>query len=140
LPPPSTNKAQESDHKSVESRGKRGRFLKGHKNGGRPKGLKNKYSISAEITPVKELAAQLLLDQTYLNSLIVRLRSGDAPHMEKFFAEHLWGKPKEQIEHSGTITLAHVLIERISTAKERALGKKELSRQSFYPQATQRSA
>ena len=40
--------------------------------------------------------------------------------MEKFFAEHLWGKPKEQIEHSGSVDLVHVLMERLAIAKERA--------------------
>jgi hypothetical protein len=84
----------------LNNRGKRnnnGRFAKGNTFGrGRPKGAKNKFIL--EITPVKELAAQFLPDPIYLSSLAIRLRTGEATHMEKFLAEHLWGKPRDILE------------------------------------------
>lgn len=107
-----------------------GKYQKGQSGNpsGRPKGL-----LTQKTLEIKALAAELLSDALYLQQLRIRLRVGDAPHMEKFFAEHLWGKPKEQIEHSGQLALVHVLIERISTAKERARAKKEDA--NFYPRA-----
>jgi hypothetical protein len=73
---------------------------------GRPKGSKDKYKL--EILPIKTLASQLLQDADYLKSLAIRLKAGDAPHMEKFFAEHLWGKPKETVDLN--ITQAHIAV------------------------------
>ena len=43
-----------------------------------------------------------------------------APHMEVLLHHYLYGKPKEHVEHSGTVTLAHLLDERLRIAKERA--------------------
>lgn len=69
-----------------------GRFAKGNPGGGRPPGL-NRKTIE-----IKQLAAQFLLDPAYLRSLAIRLRTGTAPHMERYLAEMLWGKPKDILE------------------------------------------
>lgn len=97
--------AYQSVPKSGEERLENGKFMKGHSLGGRPKGSKTQRTL--DILPVKELAAQLLQNEPYIISLMSRLRNGEAPHMEKFFAEHLWGKPKEHISIS--LTEVHLL-------------------------------
>jgi hypothetical protein len=88
--------------KSDANRTANGRFAAG--NPGKPKGAKHRATL--EVTPIKELASIHLLDPEYLAALKVRLKAGDAPHMEKFFAEHLWGKPKETIDLN--ITQTHI--------------------------------
>jgi hypothetical protein len=69
-------------------------FQKG--NPGRPKGTVNKRFLE-----IRDLARRMLTDPEYLELLARRLKVGQAPHMEKFFAEHLWGKPKENIDVTG---------------------------------------
>lgn len=63
-----------------------------------------------EVIPIKEMAAELLQQPEYLKALAIRLKAGDAPHMEKFFAEHLWGKPKETVDLNITQTHISVLL------------------------------
>lgn len=70
------------------------------KGGGRPKGVPNK--ITREI---KDIAAGLLSDKNYVESLRRRLTSGKAPHMETLLHHYAYGKPKETTD--GTIT--HVI-------------------------------
>ena len=50
---------------------------------------------------IKEVAARILLGdmpERSLQAMAKRIRQGKAPHLEKFFAEHLWGKPKETLD------------------------------------------
>jgi hypothetical protein len=106
------------------ARSDKGQFVKG--SGGRPKGFKN----SKPFSEIKIFAEQVLLgdDPTkYLKNVSQRILRGEAPHMEKFFAEHLWGKPKEQIEHTGSVDLVHLLSERLIQAKERAREQRQLA-------------
>jgi hypothetical protein len=75
-----------------------GQFIKGATGNpnGRPKGKLNPVSYE-----IKAFARQVLLGenpQIYLHDVRRRIMKGQADHMEKFFAEHLWGKPKERIE------------------------------------------
>ena len=65
---------------------------------GRPKGAVNK--VTREI---KELSQSLLTDPAYVESLRRRLTSGKAPHMETLLHHYAYGKPKDQLEHSGTV-------------------------------------
>jgi hypothetical protein len=72
----------------------KGHFLKGQ--GGRRPGAKN-----CKTQEIKEIAAAVLLGpnpQASILRMAERVQRGDAPHLEKFFAEHLWGKPKETLE------------------------------------------
>ena len=71
-----------------------GRFGPGNR--GRPKGAKNKTTLE-----ILEVARRMMTKPSYLRELERRMRDGTAPHMEKFFAEHLWGKPKERVEITG---------------------------------------
>jgi hypothetical protein len=52
----------------------------------------------------------MLTDPEYVELLAKRLKIGKAPHMEIFFAQHLWGKPKERIEITATDITALELI------------------------------
>jgi hypothetical protein len=97
-------------------RGEKGRFAKG--SGGRAKGSRNNASKE-----IKAFAARVLLGdnpEEYLSNVRVRIMQGEAPHMEKFFAEHLWGKPREKLEHSFSGDLVYALGERLRVARERA--------------------
>jgi hypothetical protein len=66
------------------------------------------------------MASGLLNTPAYHASLTKRLLAGKAPHMEVLLHHYLYGKPKAHVEHSGTVTLAHLLEERLRSAKERA--------------------
>jgi hypothetical protein len=97
-------------------RGEKGRFAKG--SGGRAKGSKNNASKE-----IKQFAARVLLaddPEAYLANVRGRIMDGLAPHMEKFFAEHLWGRPRERIEHSVSGDLIAILGERLKAAKAKA--------------------
>lgn len=67
---------------------------------GRPKGSLNKATRE-----IKDIAAGLLSDPAYVESLTRRLRGGKAPHMETLLHHYAYGKPKEQVE--GTLTHLH---------------------------------
>lgn len=80
-----------------------GHYLPGE--GGRPKGVPNK-----DLREAKAVAEKILLGNTphlYIQNVAQRIRQGEAPHMERFFAEHLWGKPRENIHLN--LTLIHLL-------------------------------
>ena len=83
-----------------------GQFTAG--NPGRRVGSKNKSTAE-----IKQFAADVLLGKSpgiYRENLRKRIMAGEAPHMEKFFAEHLWGKPKESIDLNITKTHISVLL------------------------------
>lgn len=67
---------------------------------GRPKGALNKATRE-----IKDIAAGLLSDPAYVESLRRRLTSGKAPHMETLLHHYAYGKPKESVE--GTLTHLH---------------------------------
>ena len=62
---------------------------------GRPAGVPNKITQD-----IKAAARQLLEDPEYQASLRIRLRRGDAPHMETLLHHYGYGKPKDTIEVS----------------------------------------
>lgn len=65
---------------------------------GRPKGALNKATRE-----IKDAARALVEDADYREKLKRRLASGKAPHMETLLHYYAYGKPKEQMEHSGTV-------------------------------------
>ena len=75
------------------------------KGGGRPKGVPNKATRE-----IKDFARECLEDPTYIESLKRRLKSGKAPHMETLLAHYGYGKPKEQLEIEGTLSVATTVI------------------------------
>lgn len=78
-------------------------FKKGE--GGRPKGIPNKATRE-----IKEIARALLEDPTYLKTLEERLSKGTAGAVEGILYYYAYGKPKEQLEHSGTVAVATTVI------------------------------
>ena len=62
---------------------------------GRPAGVPNKITQD-----IKAAARQLLEDPEYQASLRIRLRRGDAPHMETLLHHYGYGKPKDTLEVS----------------------------------------
>ena len=81
----------------------RGQFKPG--NPGRPKGV-----ITKKLLGAKQIAEEILLandPKKYVKNIRRRILAGEAPHMETFLAQHLWGKPREQISIS--LTETHLL-------------------------------
>ena len=71
-----------------------GQFGPGNK--GRPPGIVQRKTLE-----IKEVARQIILGEFPEKSIAAmarRVRSGKAEHIEKFFLEHLYGKPKEHID------------------------------------------
>lgn len=87
---------------------------------GRPKGSKalRKQDLQA-------VASGLIATPEYQASLRKRLLAGKAPHMEVLLHHYLYGKPKERIEHSGSVDLVHILMERLTAAKQKALAARD---------------
>lgn len=83
-------------------------FAKG--NPGRPRGSKNRRQLE-----IRTFALSLMTDPEYVQMLRLRMKAGKAPHMEIFFAQHAWGKPKERIE----ITANDPTILRLFVVEER---------------------
>ena len=79
------------------------KFQKGQ--GGRPKGIPNKATRE-----IKDIARALVEDPEYVQSLRERLTAGKAPHMEPVLFYYTYGRPKESMEHSGTLALATTVI------------------------------
>lgn len=46
---------------------------------------------------IREAARRLLEDDDYQRSLALRLKRGDAPHMETLLHHYAYGKPKETL-------------------------------------------
>lgn len=59
---------------------------------------------------IRELATALVTDPVYQASLHERLANGKAPHMETLLHYYAYGKPKEQVEHSGVIRMPRDVI------------------------------
>lgn len=75
------------------------RFQKGE--GGRPKGVPNK--VTREIRAL----AQALFDEAYWEQTRRRLLAGRLPPVvEAKLLAYAFGEPKQQLEHSGALTLA----------------------------------
>ena len=66
---------------------------------GRRPGIPNKATLE-----IKDASRRLVEDPDYVKSLTRRLVAGKAPHMETLLFHYAYGKPKEQHEHSGTVT------------------------------------
>lgn len=67
---------------------------------GRPKGVPNKATVE-----IKVLARRLLSDPEYQDALERRLRRGTAGAVEPLLYHYGYGKPKETVEHEGTISV-----------------------------------
>ena len=76
--------------------------MKGRKTGGRRKGTSNKVTAEA-----KAVCAAIVDDPAYRKKLIARAKAGElAPAIEAMLWHYAYGKPKEQVEHAGGITLS----------------------------------
>ena len=70
------------------------------KGGGRPKGAPNKATRE-----FKDAARAFVESPAYRQSAERRMVSGKAPHLELFFLQHAYGKPKEQVDLGGSVTI-----------------------------------
>lgn len=64
-------------------------FRNGNPGGGRPKGVPNKTTQE-----IKEFARSVLMSDRYRRSLVQRIETGKAPHMEVLLHHYAFGKPK----------------------------------------------
>ena len=78
-------------------------YLKRGGSPGRPKGIPNKNTQE-----VKEFCQRLLSDRIYRANLRKRLQDGTAGSIETLLWQYGYGKPKEQVENTGTL---RVLVE-----------------------------
>lgn len=81
----------------------RGKFAKG--NPGRKPGVPNR-----KVQEVREIASRVLFGKNpeiYIENLRERIMKGTAPHMETFLAQHLWGRPTENLHV--TLTEVHLM-------------------------------
>ena len=70
-----------------------------------PKSLANLHP-RAKGVPGKKWSAAVkiagkLLDKEWQRLAKLRMKAGKAPHLELFFLQHKFGKPKDVVEHSG---------------------------------------
>jgi hypothetical protein len=74
---------------------------------GRQKGQLNKATRE-----IKAAAQRLVTDPAYIKSLKDRLLKGRAPQMEILLHYYAYGKPRDRVEHSGSVTMpAQVIFE-----------------------------
>ncbi len=86
---------------SENGRNDRGQFA-GQPGPGRKKGTSNKVTAEA-----KAVCAAIVDDPTYRKKLIARAKAGELPPaIEAMLWHYAFGKPKEQVEHAGGITLS----------------------------------
>jgi len=64
--------------------------------GGRPKGVPNKATKD-----LKEWAEQFFASPEWRKAAEQRMLKGKAPHLEGYLLPLIYGKPREQVEHSG---------------------------------------
>jgi Family of unknown function (DUF5681) len=84
---------------------------------GRPQGIYGSKTLE-----IQEVARRVLLGdnpQAYFDNVWDRIKKGQAPHMEKFFAEHLWGKPRDP-DSKGNTTINIQVINYGDTHDQRA--------------------
>ena len=80
----------------------RGRpFEKGHPGGpGRPKGRQSDATLE-----VREAARAIIQRPAYLEKLKERLDAGKAPHIEQMLWFYAFGRPKDQVQTQGPLTV-----------------------------------
>ena len=77
-------------------------MAKGKKTGGRIAGTPNRKT-AADREYVRDFARSILERPDYVASLNERLLEGKAQHMEPILFHYAFGKPKESVEHAGTL-------------------------------------
>ena len=76
--------------------------MKGRKTGGRRKGTSNKVTVEA-----RAVCAAIVDDPTYRKTLVARAKAGElSPAIEAMLWHYACGKPKEQVEHAGGISVS----------------------------------
>ena len=84
-----------------DPRGNNGkRFVKGDPRAGRPKGRENNATIE-----IREAAKAIVSRPEYLEKLKERLDAGKAPHMEVLLFSYAFGRPKDQVQSQGPLTV-----------------------------------
>ena len=76
--------------------------MKGRKTGGRRRGTTNKVTAEA-----RAVCAAIVDDPAYRKKLVARAKAGELPPaIEAMLWHYAYGKPKEQVEHAGGITIS----------------------------------
>ena len=92
---------------------------------GRPPGSVNKATAR-----VRTVAQLIVEDEEYLKMLKLRIKSGDAPHMEILMWHYAYGKPKDNIEVSGEVQIGRVVREIVIPKRDPvALAARAVNRQ-----------
>ncbi len=98
--------ARPSKKRSENGRNARGQFA-GQPGPGRKKGTPNKVTVEAQ-----KACAAIVDDPAYREKLLAAARARDlAPGIEAMLWHYAKGKPKEQIEHSGSVNIARIVDE-----------------------------
>ena len=93
--------AQPTKKPTTNGRNRRGQFVDSP-GPGRKKGVPNRAT-----TEVKAICAAIVDDPAYRKTLVARAKAGELPPaLEAMLWHYAYGKPKEQIEHAGGITIA----------------------------------
>ena len=71
---------------------------------GNPKG-KPKGAVNYRTREIREFLAEFLDGDEYRQNVTRRILMGRAPHMESYFGQLYWGKPKDVIEQQGQLTI-----------------------------------
>jgi|TARA_Y100000034_G_scaffold42436_1_gene52003 hypothetical protein len=83
-----------------------GRFTKGNRRGGRPKGTPNK--VTAEVRQL----AQSLFDAAYWKKTKARLAANTiAPAVHARLLAYAYGEPKQELKHSGKVEIGRIVDE-----------------------------
>lgn len=67
---------------------------------GRKKGQPNRATVE-----IRDAARAIVERPDYVKKLTKRLDEGKAPHMETLLWHFAYGRPKEQVEHSGAVSM-----------------------------------
>ncbi len=91
---------------SETGRNDRGQFA-GQPGPGRKKGTPNRVTVEAQ-----KACAAIVDDPAYRKTLLAAARARElAPGIEAMLWHYAKGKPKEQVEHSGSVSIARIVDE-----------------------------
>ncbi len=80
---------------------------------GRPKGSQNRATKE-----FKQWAENFLKSEAYRRSAEQRILRGRSPQLEVYIAQLMYGKPKDQVEMSGTVQMPTIINRIRSTPSE----------------------
>jgi hypothetical protein len=82
-----------------------------------PERVKSKSTKSKNSEEARNLAANILNDEQYRETLKRRLIAGNAPHMETLLWHYAFGKPTENVDFQGELTVTKIVREIIDVPR-----------------------